>query len=402
MIGFLIRAWKARWNAARWVIAAFLLWTALIDTGARLARLELAALPDYDAAAEIARLRGEARFGEAIVLADAAIGHAEASHAPAEKTDRLRRERELTIAEQTSVLRRAKDVGLGALTGGAGVEPGRMSIEMLVGAIATDMLVVGDVRDLIIQGYDYAVDGKADPVIVALSAIGIATTLAPEVDWAPALLKIARKVGAVGEHLGGFIVKTAKAGKVRDLKPLLEDSAALARRSSPGTAVRLLRLADSPDDVARMTRFLERQGAAGAAALHATGEAGAATLRVADELRIAGKIDDAALLESVIVRAGSKGTAGATWLKRGGYAALVRPHPLVGALKGVYKGTAGALVQKTMESFDAKAWWIVPLIAGWAIVESALLWRSLLGPRAAHPLPANSLRSAVVTAPHRA
>ena len=36
-------------------------------------------------------------------------------------------------------------------------------------------------------------------VIVALSAVGLATTLAPEVDWAPSLLKAARRAGSMTE-----------------------------------------------------------------------------------------------------------------------------------------------------------------------------------------------------------
>jgi hypothetical protein len=356
------------------MLAGFLLWTAVADTGARIARLELSALPDYDAAPEIAALRAEKRYGEAVVLADAAIERARANGAAAEKLSRLRHERDLTVAEQSSLLRRVKDVGWGALTGGSGLEPGRMSMEMLIGAIATDMLVVGDVRDLLIQGYNLAVDGKADPVIVALSVAGIATTLAPEIDWAPSLLKVARKAGAMSERLGEFIVKSAREAKAGALRPLLTDAASIARRSSPGTTVRLLRLAQGPEDVARMARFVEREGKAGARALHATGEAGASMLRSAEALRTAGRIDEAARLERMVVKAADKGPAGAAWLRRAA-GTLAHPHPLIGLLKGVYKGNAAALVQKALEALDAVAWWVVPLLAGWFIIESGLLLR---------------------------
>jgi hypothetical protein len=376
MIRAIRATWRAKWNILRWAIAGFLLWTALADTGARLARLQLAALPEYDAAPEIAALRAEKRYGEALVLADGAIERAQLNHASPEKLARLTHERELTIIEQHSFLRRAEDLGWGAITGGAGIDPGRMSIEMLIGAIATDMLVIGDVRDLLIQGYDFAVDGRADPVIVALSAVGIATTLAPEIDWAPSILKIARKAGTMSEKMAAFVVRCSKGGKLAELKPLLADAAAIAKRSSPGSTVRLLRLAEGPEDVARIARFVEREGKAGAAALHASGQAGAAALKAADELRLAGRVEEAARVERLVMKAADKGPAGAAWLRRTG-AALARPHPLIGLLKGVYKGHAVALVQKALESLDAVAWWVIPLLAGWFVVESGLLLRRL-------------------------
>jgi hypothetical protein len=41
----------------------------------------------------------------------------------------------------------------------------------------------------------------------------------------------------------------------------------------------------------------------------------------------------------------------------------------------VYKGNAAALVQKALEALDAVAWWVVPLLAGWFVVETGLLLR---------------------------
>src|SRR5205085_125212 len=144
--------------------------------------------------------------------------------------------------------------------------------EMLIGAVAADMLVVGDIRDLLIQSYKFASGGDADPVIAALSAVGLATTLAPEIDWAPALLKAARRAGSIGDKLGEFIVKAVKGRKVKEIEALLTDSARIARSSSPGSAVRLVRLAEGPEDVARIARFVRREGRPGAAALHLSGE----------------------------------------------------------------------------------------------------------------------------------
>jgi hypothetical protein len=250
-----------------------------------------------------------------------------------------------------------------------------MSLEMIVGAVAADMFVVGDVRDLLIQAWRLVTEGEADPVIVALSAVGLATTLAPEIDWAPSVLKVARKLGTLGEEMGRGLSRLAKAKDVKGLRAVLGDTAALARGASPGGAVRLMRLAKEPGDLARMARFVERTGARGAAALHATGEAGAGLLRTADELRAAGRPAEAARAEGVLLKAAAKGPAGAAWLARGGARALLRPHWLVGALKGVYKGHASALVERALDRLGPHAWWVTGVLAAWAVLESGLFLR---------------------------
>jgi hypothetical protein len=367
--------WGARWGVLRWCVAGFVLWAAAADAGARAERAALAAMPDFDAAGEVAKLREAGRYGEAVTLADGVLAGGASGAA------RIRAERERAVAEQGSFVRRAKDVGLGALTGGAGVEPGRLSVEMLVGAIGTDMLVVGDVRDLAIQGWRWMEGEEADPVIVALSAIGIATTLAPEIDWAPSVLKVARKLGTIGEKLGAFIVRAARGRRYGELEKLLSDAAEISKCSSPGNAVRLLRLAEGPEDVARIARFFGREGKQGAAALHVTGDAGAGALRAADELRAVGRVEEAARLEGLVVKAAGKGERGAEWLRAGKYRALVRVHPLVGVLKGVYKGHASALVQRALEMMGAHALWVVPLVVGWFVLETWMLWRRGVGAR---------------------
>ncbi|MGQ0628162.1 MAG: hypothetical protein ACT4PL_08705, partial [Phycisphaerales bacterium] len=62
-----------RWNLLRLMVALFVLWAVATDTAARLARMRLAALPDFDYASEVRRLREEGRYGEAMVIADAGL-----------------------------------------------------------------------------------------------------------------------------------------------------------------------------------------------------------------------------------------------------------------------------------------------------------------------------------------
>lgn len=374
----ILSCWRARWCALRLLIAAFLLWSVAADSGARLARRQLAALPDFDHAAEVVRLRSEGRFGEALVIADAGL----ATATDAAVRARIEQERQRTEEAQASWVRRFKDVARGAITGGAHLGEDKdaapdASMEMLVGAVAADLFVVGDIRDLVIQGYLYARDGEADPIIVGLSAVGIATTVLPEIDWAPSILKAARRAGAIGDRLADWLVAAFRRGRTVELDGLLTDTATIARQTSPAGAVRVLKYVDDPADAARLARFLTREGRAGAAALHVTGEAGAAALRQADALRVAGNTADAARLEGLVMKAGAKGSSGAAWLKAGAYKPLIKPHPIVGALKGLYKGNISALVQRALERLDPVGAWVVPLLCAWTVFEALLLVRRL-------------------------
>jgi hypothetical protein len=376
MIG---RVLRAKWNVVRLAAAAFLLWVVLADTPARLARLQYASLPEFDAAGEIRYLRSQGRYGEAVMVAEAALrseqrtanseheegGHPVGSMAwsqqPAARVAEIEAERRKTLDEQSSYLRRAGDLGLGAISGTGG------SLERLVGAVAADFFVVGDVRDLVIQGGRLVIDGETDEVILILSGVGLATTIAPEVDWVPAILKAARKAGTLTKGISEFIVRAARAGDWGSLRGLLGDVRKLSQRASPGGTMRLLRHADTPEDVAALARFVERQPG-GAFALHVTGADGAALIKRS------GRTADAAA-EQAVMLAARKGTPGVAWLRTGAYRTMVRPHVLVGVAKAFYKGNASELAQRIAATLDPRARWLIPLLAAWVFVELALLFR---------------------------
>lgn len=363
----------ARGSIARLGAAGVLLWVLAADTPARLERMRYASLPDQDFTAEIAHLRSSGRFGEAIAYADAAIalesGAARsAGEDAAERIAALRAERARAIEAQGSYLRRAKDLGLGALSGSGG------SLEGLVGAVAADFFVVGDVRDLIIQGGRLILDGEADEVILLLSGVGLATTLAPEVDWVPSILKAARRAGTMTRELGGYLVRTMRAGRFDELGALLRDVRALSRRASPGGAARLLAHVETPADAARLARFVERQPA-GALALHVTGREGAALLKAAESATPAVR----AAAEQAVVLAARKGPSGSAWLRTGAWRTMLRPHAVVGVVKAFSKGNAERLVQRIAAAIDPRARWLIPLVAAWVFVEAALLWRRFRG-----------------------
>lgn len=351
--------WKAKWNLVRLFMAAFLLWVVASDTGARLARLQLASLPDFDYASEVAYLRAAGRYGEAVMVADAGL-----ASAPEEARAKIRAEREATVAEQSSWVRRAKDLGLGALSGRG------TSIESLVGAVAADFFVVGDLRDLVVQGGRYVIDGETDAVVLALSGVGVATTLAPEVDWVPAVLKAAKKAGAMTRGMGEYLLKTVRTGNKEGLMAVCRDVRRLAEKASPGGAARMLRHAETPEELGKLARFVEREPA-GAFALHATGREGA------EIVKGAGRATEGA--EKALVMASAKGEHGVAWLRTGAWRTLARPHLLVGLAKGLWKGNVEALAARIAAAIDPHAWWLVPALAAWTFLELVLLVRRLRG-----------------------
>jgi hypothetical protein len=370
--GVLRRVARCKWGLARLAIAAFLLWVVAMDTPARLSRLELASMPGFDYVKEVQSLRLAGRFGEAQMVAKAGLEQVDdAGERSLVGDERSRLDNELvqTLAEQDSWLRRAKDAGLGALSGRAD------SLEGLIGAVAADFFVVGDIRDLVIEGGKLAIDGESDEVVLALSGVGLATTAAPEIDWAPSLLKAARRAGTLTKGLGEQIVSLVRQGKKGEVMKVLEDAATLSKKASPGGAMRLLRHADSADELAMLARFAQRQPG-GAFALHVGRERGAAIVK--DAAKVGG--DGVARIETTLVRSAHKGPRGVEFLGSRAGQTLLKPHALVGLAKGLWKGNAAKLAQRLVDRLGANALWALPLLTAWCFVELVLVTRRLATP----------------------
>jgi hypothetical protein len=336
-----------------------LLVVVLSDNPARMVRMQLASLPSFDYLGEAHKLRMEKRYGEALVVVDEGI-----ADAPAEVAQPLLAERELIVSERDSIYRRIEDVGKGALMGRGD------TVEELIGAVGADMLVVGDVRDLLLQSAHFAIDGEADPVILSLSGIGLATTLAPEIDWGVSLLKIGKKMGAIGGRLGETLVDLAKrsakmGGEEKELTKVAENVGEIAAHSSPAGAIRLMRFADDPQDIEKIARFVKKERSA-AFALHVAGKEGVRLIK------------DGGEAEEALLLATRKGDRGMAWM-RSGNARLFRPHPLIGLSKSIYKGNAPKLLDRMVtDYFDPLGIWIIVGLAGWTCLEACLLWTRIV------------------------
>ncbi len=356
----ILALWRAKWNVLRLLLAAAVLIVFATDTGARIARLQLASLPGFDYAAEVRALREQGRYGEAVVIADAGL---EDESLDAAARAALETQRSLTVCERDSLLTKALAAGKGAVTGDAD------SLEGLIGAVATDFFIVGDVRDLVIEGGKHLIDGDGDGVILTLSVLGVITTLAPEIDWVPSLLKVCARAGTLSSRMGEHLKTTIKSKRTAELVPLFDDVRAVAAHASPGGAVRLMKHCDEPRDVAAIARYLESSGKQGAFALHVTGRQGADLV----------KSGEGALL----IKAARKGRPGAVMLRHPSMRALARPHALIGIAKAVWKGNAEKVISRALERLDPSAWWLIPALAGWVVVEVGWLFQRFRRPKAA-------------------
>jgi hypothetical protein len=350
--------WQCKWGLLRLGVAAGLLWILVADNPGRLARVQFGSLPTMDYLAEVRNLSGQRRYAEALMVAEAGVEQLSGDERAA-----LLSEQKHVQEEQASVLRKGKELMRGALVGEGD------SLEALIGAVAADMFVVGDVRDLVIQGGRLAVDGQTDELILALSAVGVLTTVMPEIDWIAAFLKVAKKAGALSKRMIESLVRIVRrANDTRDyaeLKRVFGYFQVLIEKSTPAGALRLLRHVDDPKEVALVADFLKRQPAGGFA-LHVAGKDGVDIVKASVRES-----------EEILVMAARKGDPGIAWLRSGGQR-LLRPHLIVGALKGLQKGNIQQVITRVASEYDPYGWLVIPACAAWMFLEAAWLWSRMV------------------------
>lgn len=153
----------------------------------------------------------------------------------------------------------------------------------MAAAVATDFLVIGDIRDLTHQGIHLARGEEVDEVLVALSTLGLvattaqlasgAGTLATAGAAAPATagatvaksgivaLKTARRLGSLPPWLGKTLVRAARTARqsksVSRLRDVFSHVTTLARTRG---GFRLLASTRNADELATMARFARTFG----------------------------------------------------------------------------------------------------------------------------------------------
>ncbi len=209
---------------------------------------DLSSVPNFDYIGEVVRLRSESA-DEAKMLAKY-IFETEGMPNQAEARqiyDEIER-------DQKHWWNRTKRVAWGFVTGDGG------SIEELGGSVVSDMVLYGDIRDLIKHSY-YKVtkNEKGDAFIITLSSFGLLTELADVVDWAPAVLKAFRKAGALSEKMVGLLSdgmkKCIEAKKIDSgLASLFSGIKSMSDSLGFACASRVMRHADDAADVAVLAK----------------------------------------------------------------------------------------------------------------------------------------------------
>ncbi len=203
-----------------------------------------------DPVAEGERLLASDRLDEARLMAHFAEDTANGKHEADEARALARR-----IKDADTIDRQLRSFAEGAVTG----EP--RDLAGFLGSLSLDLFVIGDVRDLAVQGYREMTDGDGDLVILALSAVGLATTLSPHLDFAPALLKVFRRAGALTERFVKSLRKVSRdalrSGNFRQLTTVAEDFGRAARALGPAPLARVMKHVDEPADLARVSRLAE-------------------------------------------------------------------------------------------------------------------------------------------------
>lgn len=135
----------------------------------------------------------------------------------------------------------------------------------LLGSLTLDVFVLGDIRDLLVQGWREFRYDNGDELILALSAAGLVTSLAPEVDWAPALLKAYVKAGAFTRRFLDQITDVARqafrSGDFTKLATTSADGARAVRKLGPGPLRGALGAVDDTQDLAKLAKAAERDAA---------------------------------------------------------------------------------------------------------------------------------------------
>jgi len=358
MIAYLLRVVA---SLVRLAAAAALVWICWQDRPAIQARDDFEALPPFDYAWEAGELFKQNRFTEALLLVDEGLAQDPANN-------------RLLIMKQGLELER-KDWMRQLALGGRGAVTGRGSeTAELAGAVIADLFVFGDIRDLVIETGAWLKGGDADEMIVALSAGGILLTVSPSVDLGAAVLKTARKMGALSDAMARTVAEAARkayrARKLDPVKAITDDVGTLAARARPAGAVAILKHVDDPATLRRVVKFSETPDG-----LHA--------LLVDPKTTLRWLKSSWSHAEPWLLKAAAKGTAGLQYLAKNS-SMMFRAHPLVGLLKGLYKGNIPALLLDLGHRYSLP---VLGFAIGWLLYEGALLLARLLGlgPRGRRP-----------------
>jgi hypothetical protein len=198
------------------------------------------------------------------------------------------------VAEENSASHFAKRFATGLVTGSAD------DVGSLSGTVAGDLVVWGDIRDVVRESKHLVMGEDTDRLVLGLATAGLAVTAATYISVGGAtplraglsLVKDARKVGRLGEGLAAWAGRSARevvdapaleqavatssvwrpgesvgaisaafrAEKAGGLVRLAKDVGRVTEKAGTRGALDTLKIAEGPKDVARAARLAESKG----------------------------------------------------------------------------------------------------------------------------------------------
>ena len=163
------------------------------------------------------------------------------------------------VAEENSSAHFARRFATGLVTGNAD------DIASLSGTVACDLLVFGDIRDVVREGKHLAMGEDTDQVVLGLAAAGLAVTAATYISLGGAtplragltLVKDARKVGRLGEGLAAWAGRSSR--EVVDA-PLLRHAVEQGSMTRPGQTIGAIRAAFNAEKAGALVRLAKDVG----------------------------------------------------------------------------------------------------------------------------------------------
>lgn len=224
----------------------------------------------------------------------------------------LRQRVDAAVREANSAVTAATGFARGFITGESD------NVASLAGTAIGDLLVFGDVRDVVREGNRYANDQKYDELVLGLACAGIALTVGTYASFGVATpvrvglsaVKAARKTGRIGGQMASWIERSlrdavdwnglrgasfsvadpaiavraarqaVKVEKADGLAKLVGDIGRLQARAGAQAALDGLKLARTPAELTKVARLAEKKGGRTRAILKTLGR-GAILLSVA-------------------------------------------------------------------------------------------------------------------------
>jgi len=228
-------------------------------------------------------------------------------------------------------------------------------------AIASDFLVIGDIRDLFIQGNNYMSDKEVDKVIVALSSLGLiatASTIYSLGAAAPAkdgisILKYAKRVNKIPNWLNKAIVKEAKISKetksLKNIEKILEPIYTLYKKVGLKDTLNLLKETKNLGELKGLVKFSKRFGKSSSGLVKTVG------LKSVKEIETMSKVKP-----KTILYASTYGDKGIVALKTMGEAKFLKRVKVISRVsKTTYKGNFDTLFTKLLNIIPTSVLYLI-------------------------------------------